>query len=201
MLVDRCGVDDTAASIASRSTRVRRHSEIARCGMAFCTGGRVQQSLDGVADQQGEAEAGQQPTARRVRLFAGSRCTSSRLFSRLNASSTCQRSRQAFSPSAAGTPLGSKVRSMTNPAACTLIGCNALAARRLPWLRRTLSLALPSERNHARRWTGTCQTSSQYSRMARSEENQPTLAVFRALERHQAGLSRQRVATSRWRWA
>jgi len=42
----------------------------------------------------------------------------------------------------------------------------------------------------------TFQMSSAYSRIARSEENQPTCAVFSTLDRHQARRSRQRAETS-----
>ena len=46
--------------------------------------------------------------------------------------------------------------------------------------------------------TGTPQISAAYSRMARSEENQPTPAVFRMAVRHQAGGWRHRASISRW---
>src|SRR5690606_35078331 len=41
------------------------------------------------------------------------------------------------------------------------------------------------------------QTSSAYSRMTRSDENQPICAVLRMLARHQAAGSRQRSSTAR----
>ena len=43
----------------------------------------------------------------------------------------------------------------------------------------------------------TFQMSSAYSRIVRSEENQPIRAVFSTLARHQARRSRQRAATRR----
>ena len=46
---------------------------------------------------------------------------------------------------------------------------------------------------------GTSQMSSAYSRIVRSEENQPTRAVFRALDRHHEAGSRHFASTSRWR--
>jgi len=48
------------------------------------------------------------------------------------------------------------------------------------------------------RYTGTRHSFSAYSRIDRSEENQPTCAVFSTLARHHAVRSRQRAATCAW---
>ena len=45
---------------------------------------------------------------------------------------------------------------------------------------------------------GTAQISEQYSRMARSEENQATFAVFSTEDRHHPAWSRHRASTARW---
>jgi hypothetical protein len=47
-------------------------------------------------------------------------------------------------------------------------------------------------------WVGTFQTRSAYSRIERSEENQPTFAVFRMAACHQSSGRRHRSPTRRW---
>ncbi|MDT4889282.1 hypothetical protein FQZ97_1259670 [compost metagenome] len=50
----------------------------------------------------------------------------------------------------------------------------------------------------AQGFTGACQISAAYSRMVRSEENQPMRAVLSTAERHHLELFCQRLSTCRW---